>query len=217
MYGIPGQTFSDWAGELERVEALSPEHLSCYELSVTEGTPLFDSINSGLISKPDEVTCRNMYFAADEILTANGYIHYEVSNYARDNYFISRHNSSYWNRSPYIGLGPSAHSFDGESTRKWNVSSIDEYLKKIKTGQSPTAGSEVVSKDQAALEMVMLGLRCSHGIDLQAIESQTGICINTDHLNRMIKNNLVTVSDTRIVPTAEGMLYADGDSVELIC
>lgn len=216
MYGVPGQTLKEWIIDLEHIEDLAPEHISCYELSVIEGTPIFKSINDGVLSKPDEEACRDMYFAAHEILTRSGYLHYEISNYARGKSCISLHNSSYWNRTPYIGLGPSAHSFDGKATRSWNVSSLELYLERIRDGKSPTADSEVISKEQAALEMVMLGLRCSDGIDLKKIETETGIHINRDYLNTMIAKNRVLLSGTRLVPTAEGMLYADGDSVNLI-
>ena len=216
MYGVPGQTMKEWIIDLEHIEKLDPEHISCYELSVIEGTAMYKSINDGALSKPDEEACRDMYFAADEILTGIGYLHYEVSNYARGKSCVSRHNSSYWNRIPYIGLGPSAHSFDGKSTRSWNVSSLEQYLQRISDGQSPTADSEVITNEQAAIEMVMLGLRCSAGIDMKKIETETGISINRDYLNTMIKNSRVLPSGSRLVPTAEGMLHADGDSVNLI-
>jgi len=216
MYGIPGQTLKEWLKDLERIEDLAPEHLSCYELSVIRGTPLFTSINDGVLTKPNEQACREMYFAADDILTQNGYLHYEVSNYSRDINSISMHNSSYWNRTPYIGLGPSAHSFDGKFTRSWNVSSLEQYLDRIRDRQSATSDSEVITKEQAALEMVMLGLRCSAGIDMRKIETETGIRIKKEYLNDMLKKNRIQLSGARLIPTAEGMLYADGDSVNLI-
>ena len=216
MYGVPGQTLKDWFKDLERIEELGPEHVSCYELSVIEGTQMYKFVNDGVLSKPDEEACRDMYFAADDILTRAGYIHYEVSNYSRGRSSISLHNSSYWDRTPYTGLGPSAHSFDGKVTRSWNVSSLEQYLERLEDGQSPTAGSEAITKEQTALEMVMLGLRCSAGFDLKKIETETGIRINRDYLNTMISNNRVLLSGTTLVPTAEGMLYADGDSVNLI-
>jgi len=215
MYGVPGQTLNQWLEDLEKVESICPEHISCYELSVSEGTPFFDSINTGDFSKPDNEACREMYFAADEILLKAGYIHYETSNYSMGNNFISRHNSSYWSRTPYIGLGPSAHSFDGVLMRSWNVSSLNEYLNRSRTGKSQTIGSEAISREQAAFEMVMLGLRCNIGIDPDVIENETGVCLNTDYLNEMIKNDKLVPSATGLIPTAKGMLFADGDSVNL--
>ncbi len=216
MYGVPGQTLKEWISDLEYIEELTPEHVSCYELSVIEGTQMHKFINTGVLTKPDEEVCREMYFAADEILTRSGFLHYEVSSYARGNSCVSLHNSSYWNRTPYIGLGPSAHSFDGKARRSWNLSSLEQYLERVENGQSPAADSEVITMEQAALEMIMLGLRCSAGFDLKKIETETGIRINRDYLNTMIGKKRVQLSGTRLVPTAEGMLYADGDSVNLI-
>lgn len=216
MYGVPGQTLKEWIKDLEHIEEISPEHVSCYDLSVNSGTPIFKSISAGVLTKPDEEACRDMYFAADEFLTRKGYLHYEVSNYAREKDLISMHNSSYWNRTPYIGFGPSAHSFDGRATRSWNVSSIEKYLDSIENGQLSTADSEVITKEQTALEMVMLGLRRSAGIDLKRVQTETGITIDREYMNSMIKSNRARLSGTKLVPTAEGMLYADGDSVNLI-
>lgn len=216
MYGIPGQKLKDWVEDLKRIESLAPDHVSCYELSVEDGTPLSESISRGELLKPDEEICHDMYFAADEILTEYGYFHYEVSSYARGKNLISRHNSSYWDRTPYIGLGPSAHSFNGISTRRWNVASIEEYLIRMKNGESAEAGKEEIAIEQAALEMVMLGLRCSSGIDLEEIETETGLHINRNYLNSMVANNRVILSGARLIPTAEGMLFADGDAIDLI-
>lgn len=216
MYGIPEQTLKDWLDDLKRIEDLAPEHISCYELSVEEGTPIAEAIGAAELSKPEEESCREMYFMADEILAECGYFHYEVSNYARGKSFISQHNSSYWDRTPYIGLGPSAHSFNGKNTRRWNVASIEEYLRRMKNGKSPAAGREEIAIEQVALEAVMLGLRCSTGIDLDKIETETGVNINRDHLNAMIENNRVILSGSEFVPTVEGMLYADGDSIDLV-
>jgi len=215
MYGIPKQTLKGWREDIKRIEDLAPEHISCYELSVEEGTPMARDI-SGELSKPGEEICRDMYFAADEILAEYGYLHYEVSNYAKGNDFISRHNSAYWDRTPYIGLGPSAHSFDGKYTRSWNAGSIEEYLRKISNGESPVADREEISPEQEALETLMLGLRCTTGIEPDKIEADTGVMINRNYLNAMVRNHRIHISGNRFLPTAEGMLFADGDSINLI-
>jgi len=216
MYGIPKQTLKGWREDLKRIEDLAPEHISCYELSVEEGTPIARDIGSGELSKPDEEMCRDMYFAADEILAESGYLHYEVSNYAKGKDNISRHNSAYWNRTPYIGLGPSAHSFDGKNTRSWNAGSINEYLRKMNNGEFTVTDTEVISLEQEALETLMLGLRCASGIEPDKIEADTGITINRNYLNAMVRNNRIAISGNRFLPTAEGMLFADGDSINLI-
>ncbi len=216
IYGIPGQTPDNWQSNLKKAIELSPEHISCYELSIENGTPIADLVNNGELSKPTEEHCREMYFLADEYLKAAGYLHYEVSNYARVDENISRHNSSYWNRTPYIGLGPSAHSFDGRRTRSWNVCEIDEYLSLIEHDRSPVEETEELDSQEIALEMLMLGLRWQAGVDIEEIEMKTGLRMNEQYLDRMIGSGRIQVSDSRILPTTEGMLFADGDAANLI-
>ncbi len=216
IYGIPGQTPDTWQSNLEKAIELLPEHISCYELSIENGTPIADLINKGELSKSSEEHCRKMYFLADELLKEAGYIHYEVSNYARGNENISRHNSSYWNRTPYIGLGPSAHSFDGKKTRSWNVCEIDGYLNLIENYKSPVEETEELDSQEIALEMLMLGLRWQAGVDIEEIEVRTGFRINEQYLDCMVRSGRVQVSGSRILPTTEGMLFADGDAANLI-
>lgn len=216
IYGIPGQTSDNWRSNLKKAIELSPEHISCYELSIEDGTPIADLINNGELSKPSEEHCREMYFLADEYLKKAGYLHYEVSNYARGDENISRHNSSYWNRTPYIGLGPSAHSFDGKRTRSWNVCEIDEYLSLIENDRSPVEETEELDSQEIALEMLMLGLRWRAGADIEEIEVITDCRINEQYLDWMIRSGRVQISGSRILPTTEGMLFADGDAVNLI-
>ena len=216
IYGIPGQTPNNWQSNLMKAVKLSPEHISCYELSIENGTPIAGLINNGELSKPSEEHCREMYFLADQYLKEAGYIHYEVSNYARGDKNISRHNSSYWNRIPYIGLGPSAHSFDGKRTRSWNVCELGEYLSLIEHARSPVEETEELDSREIVLEMLMLGLRWKAGVDIEEINAISGLRINEQYLDRMIRSGRVQVSGSRILPTVEGMLFADGDAANLI-
>ncbi|OPL18056.1 MAG: hypothetical protein AVO35_07820 [Candidatus Aegiribacteria sp. MLS_C] len=216
IYGIPGQTLEIWKEDLRRTLELGPEHISCYELTLEEGTPMLESVRSGSITMPGEDSCTEMYFLADEILTSAEYAHYEVSNYARGNRYSSLHNCSYWRRSPYIGLGPSAHSFDGIDTRSWNLKDVDEYNRRLLSGRLPLAGSEILTERQTAIERIMLGLRCCGGVDLDALERETGVTIDRDYLRIMLEHGRVVEVDSRIVPTAYGKLFADGDSLNLM-
>ncbi len=216
MYGIPNQTPDDWQSNLKKAIELSPEHISCYELSIENGTPIADLVDNGELSKPPEEHCREMYFLADEFLKEAGYIHYEVSNYASGDENISRHNSSYWNRTPYIGLGPSAHSFDGKRTRSWNVCEIDGYLNLIENDRSPVEETEYLDSKEIALEMLMLGLRWKAGVDIEEVKVSTGFRINEQYLDSMIGSGKVQVSGSLIMPTTKGMLFADGDAANLI-
>jgi oxygen-independent coproporphyrinogen-3 oxidase len=216
IYGIPGQTLGQWQDDLKRALELRPEHMSCYELTLEEETPMWESVRKGELSKPDDELCADMYFLADEMLTSNDFIHYEVSNYARGNNHTSMHNCGYWRRAPYIGLGPSAHSFDGVNRRSWNLHSVDGYIENLSKGKLPESGSESLSRQQTAQERIMLGLRCCGGIDLDSIEKETGVVVDRDYLNIMIEHGRVVQVDSRLVPTAAGKLFADGDAVNLI-
>ncbi len=209
IYGIPGQTLEDWEYSLLKAIELSPEHISCYELSIEKGTPLALEIYSGNLNKPDEETCVQMYLLTDRLLKENGYLHYEVSSFARGEKFISKHNSKYWSRAPYIGLGPSAHSFDGYIERRVNVSDIEEYYRDVEDGLWGSWTEEVLFKADVNLEKVMLGLRCIQGFDPDDVD------IDREYLEKMISDGKVTVEDGRVIPTVRGMLFADGDAVIL--
>ena len=130
MYGFPSETLDDWQHDIEAAISLHVEHLSAYCLMIEEGTPLYrmqtDPINEELE--------RQMYYTLIDRLEAAGYEHYEISNFAHPGY-RSRHNSSYWKGTPYIGLGAAAHSYDGKSCRRWNVSDIHQYIEGIEKGQ----------------------------------------------------------------------------------
>lgn len=216
IYGVPGQTMQMWNDDLRRAVELKPEHISCYELTLEEGTTMWELVRSGKLSKPDEETCANMYYEADELLTSREYVHYEVSNYSRGNNHTSAHNCGYWRRDPCIGLGPSAHSFDGVRRRSWNLSSVERYIERLRECLPATSGSEELTKEQAATERIMLGLRCCGGFDLEELQRETGIIIDHDYLNIMVKHGRVVEIDSRIVPTAAGKLFADGDALNLI-
>lgn len=216
IYGIPGQTLLGWMYDLNKTMELEPDHLSCYELSLEKGTPLFHSIKNGVLSKPRDGTVTDMYFAAHDYLESHGYNHYEVSSYAGGDGNISRHNSSYWQRNPYVGLGPSAHSFDGINDRSWNLDSVVEYIDKIEAGDSAEMGREELSIEQAAMEIVMLGLRTSKGFDITELKSETGFGVGRDYLGEMVEQGHAKIDGTNVRPTPEGMLYADGNAVSLL-
>ncbi len=216
MYGVPGQSMELWEDDLRRALELRPEHISCYELTLEEETPMWSSVQKGELSKPDDDACADMYFRADEILASEEFIHYEVSNYARGNSHTSMHNCSYWRRAPYIGLGPSAHSYDGINLRSWNLHSVEAYIDSLDKGQLPVSGRESLTREQTATERIMLGLRCCGGVDLDAIEKETGVVIDREYLKIMLEHGRVVQVDSRIVPTAAGKLFADGDSVNLL-
>ncbi len=169
MYGFPGETLSDWQSDIDSALALNVEHISAYCLMIEEGTPLHRMLkqhNGDCPQCVDEETERQMYYTLIDRLTAAGYEHYEISNFARPG-FRSRHNSSYWNGTPYIGLGAAAHSYDIHS-RSWNIADINAYIEGIERGER-LFEEELLDDDTRYNDAVTVGLRTCEGIDLNTL------------------------------------------------
>lgn len=212
IYGIPGQPLSHWLSTLETAIGLEPEHLSCYQLTVEAGTPLEQRRREGKIVFPEEELQADFFLRTSERLEDAGYCHYEVSNFSRGPEAESRHNRKYWDHTPYLGLGPSAHSFDG-ATRFWNSRSLDDYLDRLGRGTSPAAASERLTPAQFRLETLMLGFRTRRGIDLEAFKSRHGEDLLLGETGKTIRRlqdeGLVEVRDGFLRPTRSGMAVAD--------
>lgn len=175
IYGIPEQSISDWKQELLQAIELNPEHISTYCLSYEQGTPLTEMLVNNKITAVDDETENEMYAVLTNTLINYGYEQYEVSNFAKPNYH-SRHNSSYWNGTAYLGLGAGAHSYNGKS-RQWNQSDLDEYIAQVKSGNIK-AETEYLTQTDIYNERVMLGLRTINGIDLsQFSETEKAYCL----------------------------------------
>jgi oxygen-independent coproporphyrinogen III oxidase len=205
IYGLPGQTLDGWMNTLNRALSFQPEHISCYELTLEKGTVFGRLKETGEIRPVSEEGGRFCFLAASQRLGEAGYIHYEVSNYARNGAYCSHHNCKYWDHVPYLGLGPSAHSFDGKD-RWWDVRSIRRYGALLDNGLPPVEGRETLTGEQMRLESLALGFRTRHGVDLRHISSvpQSGKI-----LSRMEAAGLVTIVNGRAIPTEEGFLLAD--------
>ena len=169
MYGFPGETLSDWEADIDAALALKVEHLSAYCLMIEEGTPLRQWITNNGQWIMDEELERTMYEMLIDKLTAAGYEHYEISNFTRKG-FRSRHNSSYWNGTPYIGLGAAAHSYDGRS-RSWNVADINTYIKGIEQGKR-IFEEELLDDDTRYNDTITVALRTKEGIDLSLLSKK---------------------------------------------
>ena len=169
MYGFPGEALSDWEADIDAALALNVEHLSAYCLMIEEGTPLRQWITNNGQWIMDEELERTMYEMLIDKLTAAGYEHYEISNFARKG-FRSRHNSSYWNGTPYIGLGAAAHSYDGKS-RSWNVADINAYIKGIEQGKR-IFEEELLDDDTRYNDTITVALRTKEGIDLSLLSKK---------------------------------------------
>lgn len=167
MYGIPGQAMESWKNSLTKAAELSPSHISVYELTPEESTPLYPLIRSRKITMPDEELILKMYNYAIDYLAGRGYTHYEISNFARPG-FQCVHNLNYWDRGDYIGTGAGAHSFIS-GVRSINTSDINEYISKLNDGRIPEIQSMKLTPEDALKEYIFLGLRKTEGISLNAM------------------------------------------------
>jgi len=205
IYALPGQTARDWVKTLERALYFQPEHLSCYQLTLEQGTPLGSLKARGQITPMGEEAERALFLLTSHFLEQRGLIHYEISNFARGETHYSRHNWKYWRHVPYLGLGPAAHSFkDGK--RWWNHRSLEKYCRAPAEGKAPVAESEDLSPPQLLLESLYLGFRTREGVALSAIRRYPrGEAI----LAELKGAGLVEVRRSRAAPTRKGFLVAD--------
>lgn len=205
MYGLPGQSEALWVETLRRALDFAPEHISCYQFTVEEGTPCGEMRDRGLIRPLGEVRERAMFILTSGVLEEAGYLHYEISNYARGGESVCRHNMKYWRHVPYLGLGPSAHSFEG-GERWWNLASVAAYCRALDRGEAPVAGRETLSGEQLDLEVLLLGLRTREGVALEVLRGRPGA---EKTLKDLTGAGLVRVAGERVVPTRDGFLVAD--------
>lgn len=205
MYGLPGQTDRNWFKSLGRALEFEPEHLSCYQLTIGDHTPFGLLREEGRLTPLGEETERAFFLLTSEYLTANGYMHYEISNFAKATRHMCRHNQKYWRRTPYLGLGPSAHSFiRGE--RWWNVKSIPDYCDRLQEDRRPVEESERLSPDQEYLEWLSLGFRTKEGLDSARLLEHPRA---NKTLRELRDSGLVICENERVIPTLKGFLVAD--------
>lgn len=218
IFGLPSER--QGPGGLERTLAtvveLEPQHVSCYQLTFHEGTPFFRGLERGVIRELPEPAQAEAYERVLGALTAAGYEPYEVSNFAREPRFRSRHNAKYWDHTPYLGLGPSAHSFDG-GRRWWNVREEGAWRARVLAGERPVAGEEVLGREELAVEALMLGLRTARGVDLGAFRERFGVDLvarNRGRVEALVAAGLVVVERENgrewLRPTVKGFAVADG-------
>ena len=193
MYALPSQTMEQWQKDVAEALQMGVQHISTYGLIYEEGTVLMTLLDHGVIEAVDEDTEMQMYDYLAEQLAANNFEHYEVSNFALQNH-QSRHNSSYWNNTPYIGLGAGAHSYDGQ-VRQWNISDLDTYIAQAMAHQLQPE-KEVLSEEQRHTERVMLGMRTNRGIGIDEIDRSKA--------QPYIAQGMLIEKDNRIVATTKG-------------
>jgi len=203
IYGFKTQPMKEWIATLRRALAFQPEHLSCYQLTLERGT-VFErrSHPEDMITLPDKSAAAH-FLATSSFLESNGYIQYEVSNFARNKGLEARHNRKYWQHIPYLGLGPSAHSFDGKK-RWWNLGSVKKYCAALEKGRLPIEGTETLTKEQIHLESLALGFRTRRGVALKSLPPKS-----EKTLSMLQKKGFLKVADGRAFPTRRGYLLAD--------
>jgi oxygen-independent coproporphyrinogen-3 oxidase len=211
IYGVPGQTLRLWRETLSRAADFCPEHLSCYELTPEEDTPLAEGFRRGDFSPPGEDELLRFFLNTSKLLEDSGFIHYEVSNFARRPEYASRHNQKYWDHTPYLGFGPTAHSFSG-SARWWNTRSLKGYLGALQSANLPIEGEEILTREQLRMEAWFLGLRTRKGVDMGEFSARHGedfLSSHTGFLKTMQEQGHLVLEDGRLRPTRTGLALAD--------
>ena len=215
IYGIPGLSNEKWAENIETALSFGIPHISSYALTVEPKTALKKLIENGKIAAPKDEIAAEHFSILVKKLEENGFIHYELSNFGKENYF-SKNNSAYWLGKKYIGIGPSAHSFDGEK-RSWNVSNNSTYLKSIDENKLPSE-SEILTKTDRYNEYVMTGLRTIWGISLDRIEREFGksyLDYIRKHALKFINDDLLFIENEILKPTPKGKFLCDGIASDL--
>lgn len=205
IYGLPGQSLDQWQNSLAKAASLGPEHISTYELTIENGTPLSDDIIMGRFRVPDEDLVSDMYYLAIEKLTDAGYHQYEISNFAKKG-FECKHNINYWNRGWYLGFGAGAHSF-WNCLRRSNIRDISDYCDCIETSSDTTDEHTVIDNDEAVRETIFLGLRKLDGIDLSELPADVRLKIEKA-ASELVRSSLVSIENNRLKLTRKGLILS---------
>ncbi|KIX20798.1 coproporphyrinogen III oxidase [Flavobacterium sp. 316] len=215
IYGVPNMSNEKWKQNIEKTLSFGIPHISSYALTVEPKTALEKFIKKGIINQPDDEVAQEHFHILVETLQENGFIHYELSNFGKENYF-SKNNSSYWLGKKYIGIGPSAHSYDGEN-RGWNISNNSLYIKSIQENKLPIETEKLTVTDRYN-EYIMTGLRTIWGVSLIKVETEFGKTY-IDYLNqqmrRFLEDGLLIVQDGILKTTKKGKFLCDGIASDL--
>ena len=207
IFNIPELSTQKWNSDLTRLIELDPEHISAYSLTVEPSTKLFNLVKRKELLMPIESIDIEQFLLTNKILSEHGYLHYEISNYAKINR-ESKHNLHYWNLSPYLSFGPSAHPYDLEK-RWWNVRSLEKYIESISNNKLPVENNEKLSRNDHYNEIILNGLRLKNGINLSSLNKYSDL-VNLDYLNTIHKKwDCLYVSDNNIKLIDNGFLFVD--------
>ncbi|TDW49860.1 oxygen-independent coproporphyrinogen-3 oxidase [Flavobacterium sp. 270] len=215
IYGIPGMSDEMWKQNIETALSFGIPHISSYALTVEPKTALSKLIQTGKIAEPQDEVASNHFMILVETLQKNGFIHYELSNFGKENYF-SKNNSAYWLGKKYIGIGPSAHSYDGVK-RGWNVANNSLYIKSIQENKLPIE-TEILTISDRYNEYIMTGLRTIWGVSLERIEKEFG-SEYLDYLKKQsqkfLNDDLLSIENNILKPTLKGKFLTDGIASDL--
>lgn len=215
IYGIPGLTNEHWLQNIQTVLDLNIPHISSYALTVEPKTALQKFITQGIIPQPDDAVAHEQFLLLVETLENKGFVHYELSNFGKENYF-SKNNSSYWLGKKYLGIGPSAHSYDGKN-RSWNVANNSLYIKSLTENKLPNE-TEVLTQTDRYNEYIMTGLRTIWGVSLDRIKKDFGqkqLDYLLQNAQRYLDDEKLIVENNILKTTKKGKFFCDGIASDL--
>ena len=216
MYGLPGQTPGMWEKNLRQACELDVQHISAYHLIYEKQTKLYALLQKGSVRPVTDEASTEMFSILIDTLAQNGFEHYEISNFAKDKKY-SVHNTSYWKNEKYIGLGPSAHSYNGKS-RSWNVASLEKYITEIQSGRL-LQETEKLNSVQKYNEFILTGLRTMWGVDLNLLKEKFGqelfdYCLQ--NARKFIREGFLVSKDNSLIMNRKGIFISDGIMSELM-
>ena len=216
IYGLPGETVERWEHDLTQAIALNPEHISAYHLIYEEGTPIYKMLQQHRVNEVDEESSVHFFSSLIDRLTAAGYEHYEISNFCRPGYH-SRHNTSYWQGIPYLGCGPSAHSFN-RYEREWNIASLNKYLNGIESGERAYE-AEILDTTTRYNECIITSIRTNQGLSLTKLKEEFGTelwqyCLSMAAPS--IKNGMLEEREGNLRLTRKGIFISDSIMSDLL-
>lgn len=216
IYGLPQSTFDSWEYSLKKAFSLGITHLSCYHLTIEEGTPIYRMLEKKQINEIDEDTSVKQFNLLRKIAKENDFIHYEVSNLAKEGFF-SQHNTSYWKGISYLGVGPAAHSYNGK-TRQWNPKSFNDWQLGVESG-TPSIQGEEIDKMTKFNETLLTHLRTIWGVDLADLQKDFGETMVKQLMSNCkehLKGNRVEVVENRLVIPSKHFFISDGIISDLL-
>jgi len=215
IYGIPGMDNERWKANIQKALGFDLPHISSYALTVEPRTALKKFIEKGVVPEVDDEQAQEQFHILVDVLESNGFVNYEISNFGKPDYF-SKNNTAYWLGKTYLGVGPSAHSFDG-THRSWNIRNNPTYIKKIEENVLPIE-IETLSTTDRYNEYVMTGLRTIWGVDLARIESEFGenyLRYINQQSSKFLEQDLLAFRGGKLLTTKKGKFLADGIASDL--